>query len=146
MDSKFLANEPSPFAHSKMLSSMKIYPKILRWSFTLSASLRILSGFVPPHKSSLPSPLPRSLLCQGFGSLLPFPNAFKSETKFQTMGWFWEVQLLHRIMKPLAFKKQKNTWRTPHPCFFYCGNACAVSTPLCPSLTGWKAGTLQPKG
>lgn len=40
------------------------------WPLALSVSLcrprHCISGFVSPHKSSLPTPLPRSLLCQGF--------------------------------------------------------------------------------
>lgn len=74
--------------HSKMLSSMNILPRSpgavggRGWmggdSTTLGPGLLLsllplssplLSGFVWPYKSSLPAPLPRSLLCQASDSL-----------------------------------------------------------------------------
>lgn len=62
-----------------------------------------ISGFVSAHKSSLPTPLPRSLLCQGFNSLLSFPECIY-QVRNHSLVIFSKVHLLHNLMKSLVGK------------------------------------------
>lgn len=76
--------------HSKRLPSMNIYPEVLgeipqhHYSLSLHVCLplpsqRAVSGFVSTHKSSLPTPLPRSPHCESFNLVCLFQRHIKSQ-------------------------------------------------------------------